>query len=117
MRTRAIGASLLATAVLGGAILTPIAASAQRSLDEESHHRQQKKNEWRNIAIGAGALGVLGLLKHDNTLTFGGAAGALYSTWRYEQERKSQSQTDRARAAYFGQPSFYRDGQRYPRNT
>jgi hypothetical protein len=47
--------SLMAAAVFSGAILTPITASAQSSADQEYHHRQQTKNEWRNIAIGAGS--------------------------------------------------------------
>jgi hypothetical protein len=50
-------------------------------------------------------------------LTFAGAGGALYSAWRYEQDRKSQSQVGRARAAYFSRPYFYRDGHRYTRKT
>jgi hypothetical protein len=79
--------------------------------------RQDSKNEWRNIAIGAGALGILGLLSKDNTLTFGGALGALYSLNRYEQDRRSQNSYDRARARYFDHEYFYRDGVRYDRRT
>lgn len=77
--------------------------------------RQDTKNEWRNLAIGAGLVGVLGLLKGDDTLTFGGAAGALYSLYRYEQDRKSQNSHSRARAHYFSQDHFYRDGVRFNR--
>lgn len=83
--------------------------------DNRSDRRQKSKNEWRNIAIGAGAVGVLGLLKKDRTLTFAGGAGALYSLYRYEQDRRSQSQLDRARAEYFSRPYFYRDGVQYER--
>lgn len=117
MKTEKIVANMLAAATLCGCVLTPITASAQDWRDRESSHRQQTKNQWRNIAIGSGALGVLGLFKHDNTLTFAGTAGALYSAYRYEQDRKSQSKTDRARAAYFSKPHFYRDGHRYTRKT
>ncbi|HZP84807.1 MAG TPA: hypothetical protein VFB21_24440 [Chthonomonadaceae bacterium] len=117
MRVKALCASLLAGAVLSGTLLTPVTVSAQSWRDRESHRRQQTKNEWRNIAIGAGALGIIGLLRHDNTLTFAGTAGALYSAWRYEQDRKSQSKIDRARAAYFSRPYFYRNGKRYVRKT
>jgi hypothetical protein len=88
-------------------------SSTQREIDR----RQQTKNEWRNLAIGAGLVGVLGLLKKDNTLTFAGAAGALYSLYRYEQDRKSQSSLQRGRAYFFSQPYFYRDGHRYDRRT
>lgn len=83
----------------------------------QSDRRNQTKNEWRNLAIGSGVVGVLGLLTKEPTLTFAGAAGALYSAYRYEQDRKSQSQLDRARAHYFSQPYFYRDGRRYDRRT
>lgn len=85
--------------------------------DNRSDRRQDMKNEWRNIAVGAGLVGVLGLLNRDNRLVFAGGAGALYSIYRYEQDRRSQNQLDRARAEYFSRPYFYRDGVRYERQT
>lgn len=117
MKQRHIVLTLAAYLTLWGALAVPVTAGAQESRDRESKHRQQKKNEWRNIAIGSGALGLLGLVKHDNTLAFAGAAGALYSANRYEQDRKSQSKTDRARAAYFNKRHFYRNGHHYVRKT
>jgi hypothetical protein len=117
MRFKTITASLLAATMIGGTIASPLSAGAQSSLDRESQRRQKTKNEWRNLSIGAGALGLYGLLKGDKTLMFGGAAGALYSLHRYEQDRKSQSKTDRARAAAFDRASFTRDGKRYVRKT
>ena len=59
--------------------------------------RQSNKNNWRNAAIGAGAIAAYGLLKHDTTTTLLGAAGAAYSAHRYGQDRHSQSQAQRAR--------------------
>jgi hypothetical protein len=115
MRNKAICASLLAGAMLSGVILMPIAASAQSR--RAIHHRQQTKNEWRNIAIGAGALGVLGALNHDSTLAFAGTAGALYSASRYDHDRKSENHMERARAEYFHRSYFYRNGHRYNRKT
>lgn len=110
-----------ATAVLavGAMTMAPATASAQslESLLNASKNRQNKKNEWRNIAIGAGALGVIGLLRNDSRLFFAGAAGSLYSAYRYEQDRKSQNKLDRARASYFARKSFTRDGHRYERRT
>lgn len=88
-----------------------------RSPRQEADRRQQTKNEWRNLAIGSGALSVLGLLQKDKTLFFGGAAGALYSAYRYEQDRKSQSKLERGRASFFDRDHFYRDGVRYERRT
>lgn len=103
-------------ALASAAILIPNVAGAQ-DLNRLSDQRQKTKNEWRNIAIASGLVGILGLMKDDNTLFFAGTAGALYSAWRYEQDRKSQSKIDRARAAYFSRPYFYRDGVRYNRRT
>ncbi len=88
-------------------------SAAQREYDR----RQQTKNEWRNIAYVSGAVAVLGLLRNDKTLTFAGAAGALYSIHRYEQDRKSQNSLNRARATYFSKPYFVRDGVRYDRRV
>lgn len=101
---------------LGSMILSPAIGAAQ-SKKSESDRRQQTKNEWRNIAIGSGALAILGLLKDDSTLTFAGSAGALYSAYRYEQDRKSQNSLNRTRAVYFSKPCFYRNGVRYDRRT
>src|SRR5450432_923356 len=109
MTLKRFAGSLLAAIALGGAIL-PTSAGAQDWLDKVSKHRQGKKNEWRNIGIGSAGVGLLGLVKGDKTLMFAGAAGALYSSYRYEQDRKSQSKTDRARAAMFSKRSYYRDG-------
>ncbi len=103
------------TSILGGGVLAPVVAHGQSTKDLQ--HRQQKKNEWRNIAYGAGAVGLFGLLKHDNTLFFAGSAGALYSAYRYEQDRKSQSRMQRARASYFSRSHFTRSGVRYDRKV
>jgi hypothetical protein len=74
----------VALVALAGFAVAPVSASAQS-------HRQQKKNEWRNLAYGAGAAGVLGFLTHNNTIGWLGLGGAGYSAWRYEQDRKAQS--------------------------
>jgi hypothetical protein len=100
-----------AIVAIAGFALAPVSAQAQSS------HRQQQKNQWRNIAIGSGALGLLGLLKGDSTLTFVGGAGALYSAYRYEQDRKSQRREDQARARLFSMRSFSQGGHRYVRHT
>jgi len=117
MKTRSMFGTIAAGLVLAGSISAPIAASAQDRRDRESSHRQDTKNQWRNIGIGSAGLGLLGLLKHDNTLTFAGAAGALYSANRYEQDRKSQSKTDHARYQMFSKREFDRDGHHYVRHT
>ncbi|HWA81997.1 MAG TPA: hypothetical protein VG820_01085 [Fimbriimonadaceae bacterium] len=101
------GIALLAIAAFAAA---PISAPAQS-------HRQKTKNEWRNLAIGSGVLGLLGLVNGDKTLTFLGTAGALYSANRYEQDRKSQRREERARYELFRRGSFNRDGHHYVRKT
>ena len=103
---------LLAMAAISGCVIAPVTAHAQTSA---SQHRQKTKNDWRNLAYLGGAVGLYGLLKHDNTLFFAGTAGALYSLNRYEQDRKSQAKMDRARASAFSRSYFYRDGKRYKR--
>ncbi|MFY9234860.1 MAG: hypothetical protein WAO58_10435 [Fimbriimonadaceae bacterium] len=110
---------LLAAFLVAFSALAPMTVQAQstRDLERLLKNRQNKKNEWRNIALGSGGVALLGLLKKDSTLVFAGTAGALYSAYRYEQDRKSQSKLARTRAAYFSRPSFTRDGKRYVRRT
>jgi len=106
--------SLLAMSFALPMALIPSNAEAQRSAYEQ---RQKTKNEWRNIGIGSGLVAIFGLLKDDPTLTFAGSAGALYSAYRYEEDRKSQNRMRRARAEMFSRSSFTRNGVKYVRNT
>lgn len=62
---------------------------------------QSNKNMWRNLAIGSGVVAGYGLLHHNNTATLLGAAGAGYSAYRYEQDRKAQSAASRERGYYY----------------
>ena len=105
----------LGTTSVGLAAL-PSNAEAQ-SLKDLISHRQGKKNQWRNLAIGGGALGVLGLLTKNSTLTYLGLGGGLYSAYRYEQDRKSQSKLASQRAQLFSRSSFTHNGKRYVRKT
>lgn len=107
--------SSLIAAALGAVLLLPIAANAQTKADKASHHRQQTKNQWRNIGIGSGAAGIYGLIRHNNTAAILGLGGAAYSFSRYEHDRRSQSKVDRARAAQYSHTSIYRNGHRYNR--
>ena len=100
--------SVIAVIAVSAATLMP--AFAQKGPDKTM-------NEWKNIAIGSGIVGVLGLIKKDGTLTFVGTAGALYSLYRYEEDRKSRDRYRRLRASYFSKGSFTRDGHRYVRKT
>jgi hypothetical protein len=102
---------------VGSLMMAPMSASAQSNLDNASRHRQKTKNDWRNIGIGSAALGAIGLATHNNTLLIGGAAGAIYSSQRYEHDRRSQSKIDRARARLYGKRYIYHNGHRYARHT
>jgi hypothetical protein len=102
MRTRNRFAGLLAAIMAIGVLALPITASAQ-TLRQQSAQRQKQKNQWRNLAIGAGAVAAYGLLTKNKTLTLGGLAGAGYSLYRYEQDRKSQADIDTRRSrSYYG---------------
>lgn len=100
-------------AFIASALILPLTASAQT----EVQRRNQTQNEWRNIATVSGAVALLGLLKKDQTLTFAGAAGALYSLYRYDEDSKSKDRLARTRAEYFSRSEFYRDGVRYNRRV
>src|SRR3569833_339289 len=80
-RHRLIIGTVAALQVLGG--ILAVAAHADS--------RQQNKNFWRNATIASGAVAAYGLTHHKDTLTIAGAAGALYSGQRYEDDRRSQS--------------------------
>lgn len=83
--------TILKMATLGlmvTAVALPSISEAQTR--SQLQRRQQQKNQWRNIGYGAAAVGIYGALKKDRNLTLLGAAGALYSAHRYEQDRKSQ---------------------------
>ena len=114
MKNRIIASLLLTTALFAGSVS---GVKAQSRLDDASHHRQGTKNQWRNVGIGAGALGIYGLLKHDNALTIAGLGGSAYSFSRYEHDRRSQSKIDRARAARYSRHTIYQNGHRYTRRT
>ncbi len=63
-------------------------------------NRQNTKNQWRNLAAVGAAVAGYGLLKHNQTATILGAAGAAYSANRYEKDRRSQSQNSDNRGRY-----------------
>lgn len=86
------------------AITAVAAASVAPAQGYRYGHRNDTKNEWKSLAIGAGVLGVIGLLSDDSTLTSIGFGGAAYGAYRYEQDRRSQN-----RYGYYRYDS-YRNG-------
>jgi hypothetical protein len=112
MTFKVLISGVLAVSMVGGLMAAPAVASAQTR-----SHQQKNKNNWRNAAYASAGLGALGVLNHNSTLTLIGVGGALYSANRYEQDRKSQSRTDRERAQMFSRRSFTRNGHSYRRYT
>ena len=76
---------------IAASTFAPLAAHADQA------SRQSNKNQWRNLGIAGAAVAGYGLLKHNNTATLLGAAGAAYSANRYEKDRHSQSQSQARR--------------------
>lgn len=85
MNYKKVIAPLATLAIAGAMVAAPATASAQWR-DSYAQHRQDMKNQWQNLAIGSAAVGVLGLLTHNDTLTVAGLGGAAYSGYRYSQE-------------------------------
>ena len=104
MRNKSITLGIVA-ALLTATLAAPFGAHADS--------RQKNKNTWRNGAIGAGAVGLYGLLKGNKTATLLGAAGAAYSANRYEKDRKSQDQNKRTRARYHRGGDYIKNGKKY----
>jgi hypothetical protein len=127
--SKLIAGLTMATAIAVPTLL-PADAQAQRGrYDDRRHdyrrsdyrrndrydHRQSTKNQWRNLGIAGGAVGVAGLLTGNRTLTALGLGGGLYSAYRYEQDRRSQNRLDRNRYELFRRRSFDYGGHRYER--
>jgi len=70
----------LAVLALGAAMTAPSLASAQ------NWHRADQKETWKNVAIGSGIVGLIGVLSHNDTLAGIGAAGLVYSAYRYDTD-------------------------------
>ncbi len=110
MKTNKFITGIVAATAVFTVSLAPVAANAQ-------NNRQKHKNEWRNLSLAGGGVALLGILKGDSLLTFAGAAGGLYSAYRYEQDRKSQRKEDRARAETFSRGRYTRNGHTYVKKT
>ncbi len=72
------------------ATMTLMPAMSMADGGSSRDHRAQMQNQWKNIGVGPAAVGLIGLLTHNDTWALAGAAGAIYSDSRYEQDRNSQ---------------------------
>jgi len=86
--------------------MAPISASA----DDWGRHLQNRKNDWRNLALGAGAVGVIGLLNHNDTEAILGGVGAAYAGSQYENYRQQQSRRNDWRRNYYRRDYGYYGG-------
>jgi hypothetical protein len=112
MKTKAIAASLATLGIMTTFVAVPASSYGQSYYG--SSHRQQQKNQWRNIGYAAAGVGLLGLLSHNNTVGLLGAAGAGYAAYRYEQDRKSQrNMQDRG---YYDNRGYGQSGYGYGRS-
>ena len=94
-KTMSIGTATLMAA------LTLVSGSVQAD--------QNSKNQWRNLSIGAGALGAIGLATHSGPLAILGIGGAAYSASRYEKDRHHQSEDN----GYRRDRHFHRNNDNY----
>lgn len=122
MKLRMALAKVLTVTAIGGMMVAPLTASADMWHSRSQQHRDQQKNQWKNIGIGSAAVGVLGLLTHNNALTIGGLAGAGYSAYRYGQDhngnnrysdRYSQYERDRSNGWNSRPTRYSRSNDRY----
>jgi hypothetical protein len=109
--TITINPKLIAGGMMATAIAMPSLAPAQ------IHHRRQTENQWRGATYGSAALGALGLITHNGTLTTIGAAGTLYSGYRWQQDMKSRHSMERNRAEWYRHREFYSKGHHFVRHT
>lgn len=114
MTMKSLSAALLAMAVIG---TTAPAFAYDPHTPQQSRHRKSKQDEWKNIGIASGAAALLGLLTKNGTVTTLGTVGALYSAYRYEEDRKSGNREARARADLYSRRYVNMDGHRYKRKT
>ena len=98
------------------ALLGTLAASALSPVLADPGSQQKNKNQWRNLGIVGAAVAGYGLLKHNQTATILGAAGAAYSANRYEQDRHSQSQDSANRNWYHRGSNGYNYNNGYNNN-
>jgi hypothetical protein len=101
------GVAMIALAAMTTSLAGPIAVRA-----DDSAKTQKQKNDWRNLAIGAGVIAGHGAINHNTTETLIGAAGAAYSAKKYEDARKKQSQDNSYRARYHRTSGTYTTGNR-----
>ncbi len=108
---------LVTLGLVTGAMVMPMTINAQTKSQKEIARRQKTKGDWQKTANISGAAALLGLITKNNALTYIGAGTALYSTYRMQEDTKSQNKTRRQRAAFYSQTHYTHKGVRYDRKT
>lgn len=117
MKNRTFTTTLALCAALSLAAPTHAFDFGQKSKRTNKSHRQAKQTEWKDIGIASGVAALLGLVTKNGTVATLGTVGALYSAYRYEEDRKSSRRSDRARAELYSKSSVTIDGHKYKRQT
>jgi hypothetical protein len=126
MNLRLLRTRFIVLGAIGTVAAVPMNAPAQtvthwierqtKTSDKDHGHHDSGKS-WQSLSyVGAGAA-VLGILAHSPALFGIGVLGGLYSTYRFEQDRKSIHAADHRRYAYFSKKTRWIDGHRYHRVT
>jgi len=98
------------------ALLSTLAVSALSPMAlADSSKTQKDKNNMRNLGIAGAAVAGYGLLNHNSTATLLGAAAGGYGAYKYEQDRKAQSEEQRARQHTYYHRSYTQNGRKYYR--
>jgi hypothetical protein len=94
--------SLLASAVVVGAVMQPTMAQSDR---------QKDKNNMRNLAAGLGAAAIYEGVNGRRTSATVLGAGAIYAGKKYEDARKAQNR-ENSRTARYSRQYVYKNGKR-----
>ena len=107
-----INPQLLAAGLMAATVLGPTLSPAQ-----SVNHRRKTENTWRGATYGSAALGALGLLTHNGTMTAIGAAGTLYSGSRWQHDMRSREHLQHQRAETYSHRHFYSGKHHFIRKT
>jgi len=85
-------AKLTVLSVLAVAMAIPAIASAEGWDHRDSHrhweHRRDERGTWGAIGLGSALVGIAGAVTDNRDLEIIGAAGTLYSGYRYETDHR-----------------------------
>lgn len=104
------------TRITSMAVLTTfVAAACSPFAFADGKNTQKDKNNMRNLGIAGAAVAGYGLLKGNTAATVLGAAAGGYGAYKYEKDRKAQSQANHSRSRYYHHNSsnYTSNGRKY----